>query len=132
LVVVAAINWDDDLMADERPAAPVAGHKREEAMLDLVPLAGAGRQATHGDGCAEIVLWPPPVRRPRSASGVSPARNSASPHPIALRAMPVACMTAMARHARLTSRRKTPPHTLVKHQSERLKALAYGRFIIPT
>src|SRR6202167_5132706 len=46
---------DDDLMADERLAAPVSGNEREEAMLDLVPLAGAGRQVTHGDGNAELV-----------------------------------------------------------------------------
>src|SRR6266568_2442411 len=46
---------DDDLMADERFAAPVAGDEREEAMLDLVPFAGARRQMTHGDGYAEFV-----------------------------------------------------------------------------
>ena len=46
---------DDDLMADERLAAPVAGDEREQAMLDLVPLAGTGRQVTHGDGNAEFV-----------------------------------------------------------------------------
>jgi hypothetical protein len=46
---------DDDLMADERLAAPVSGNEREEAMLDLVPLAGAGWQVTHGDGNAELV-----------------------------------------------------------------------------
>src|ERR1035437_10202606 len=34
----------DHLMADERLSPPVAGDEREEAMLDLVPLAGAGRQ----------------------------------------------------------------------------------------
>ena len=32
---------DDDLMADERLAAPVAGDEREQAMLDLVPLCAA-------------------------------------------------------------------------------------------
>ena len=46
---------DDDLMADERFAAPVAGNEREQTMLDLVPFAGAGRQVTHGDGNAEFV-----------------------------------------------------------------------------
>ena len=46
---------DDDLMADERFAAPVAGDEREQAMLDLVPLAGAGGQVTHRDGNAEFV-----------------------------------------------------------------------------
>ena len=32
---------DDDLMADKRFAAPVAGDEREQAMLDLVPLCAA-------------------------------------------------------------------------------------------
>ena len=32
---------DDGLVADERPAAPVLRDEREEAMLDLVPFAGA-------------------------------------------------------------------------------------------
>src|ERR1700684_1121214 len=40
---------DDDLMADERLSAPVSSDEREETMLDLVPLAGPGRQVTHGD-----------------------------------------------------------------------------------
>src|SRR5258705_6823593 len=40
-------------------------------------------------------LRPPPTRRTRSKSGVSPARNSASPRPIVLRAIPVARITAM-------------------------------------
>src|SRR5882757_828957 len=39
-------------------------------------------------------LRPPPARRTRSKSGVSPARNSASPRPIVLRAIPVARITA--------------------------------------
>ena len=34
---------NDDLMADEGPAAPVLCDQREQAVLDLVPLAGAGR-----------------------------------------------------------------------------------------
>src|SRR3981189_3542111 len=46
---------DDDLTADEGFAAPVSGDEQEEAMLDLVPFAGAGRQVTHGDGNAEFV-----------------------------------------------------------------------------
>src|SRR5712664_3468897 len=40
-------------------------------------------------------LRPPPTRRTRSKSGVSPARNSASPRPIVLRAIPVARITAI-------------------------------------
>src|SRR5215217_8242 len=46
---------DDDLMADERLAAPVAGDEREQAMLDLVPLAGARWQVTHRNGNTEFV-----------------------------------------------------------------------------
>src|ERR1035437_208387 len=45
----------DPLMADERLSPPVAGDEREEAMLDLVPLAGAGRQVTDGDRDIEFV-----------------------------------------------------------------------------
>jgi len=39
---------DDDLMADERLAAPVLGDVGEQAMLDPVPFAGAGRQVSIG------------------------------------------------------------------------------------
>ena len=46
---------DDDLMADERFATPVSSDEREQAMLDLVPFAGAGRQVTYGDGKAKFV-----------------------------------------------------------------------------
>ena len=35
---------DDDLMADQRLAAPVLGDEGEQAVLDAVPFAGAGRQ----------------------------------------------------------------------------------------
>jgi hypothetical protein len=33
---------NNDLMADQRLSAPVAGDEGEQAMLDLVPFAGAG------------------------------------------------------------------------------------------
>jgi hypothetical protein len=39
---------DDDVVADERFAAPVLGDVGKEAVLDAVPFAGAGRQM--GDG----------------------------------------------------------------------------------
>jgi hypothetical protein len=45
----------DGLMADERFAAPVLGDKREQAMLDLVPFAGAGGQVAERDGNADLV-----------------------------------------------------------------------------
>ena len=39
---------DDDVVADKRLAAPALGNIGEEAVLDAVPFAGAGRQM--GDG----------------------------------------------------------------------------------
>src|SRR4051794_33465421 len=45
----------DGLMADERLAAPILRDEREQAVLDLVPLAGAGRQMTDRDGDAELI-----------------------------------------------------------------------------
>src|SRR4051812_30222364 len=38
---------DDDLMADQWFATPVHGDEGEQAMLNPVPLAGAGRQVGH-------------------------------------------------------------------------------------
>jgi hypothetical protein len=38
---------DDRPVADQRTAAPVLGDKAEETMLDLVPLARAGRKVAH-------------------------------------------------------------------------------------
>src|SRR3954452_2679126 len=40
---------NDDLMADERLAAPVLRNVGEQTMLDPVPFAGAGRQDRHGE-----------------------------------------------------------------------------------
>jgi hypothetical protein len=40
---------DDDLMCQQRLAAPVLGNEREQSMLDAVPLAGAGRQVGDSD-----------------------------------------------------------------------------------
>ncbi len=37
---------NDHLMADQRLSPPVAGDEGEEAMLNLIPLAGAWRQVT--------------------------------------------------------------------------------------
>src|SRR2546423_20740 len=39
---------NDDVVADERLAAPVLGDVGKEAMLDAVPFAGAGRQMGNG------------------------------------------------------------------------------------
>jgi hypothetical protein len=40
---------DNDLVADQRTSWPVHADVQEEAVLDLVPLAGPGRQVAHGD-----------------------------------------------------------------------------------
>src|SRR3954452_10758725 len=46
---------DDHLVADQRLAAPVLGDEGEQAVLDTIPLAGAGRQVVDGDGDAKLV-----------------------------------------------------------------------------
>src|SRR5207342_2610736 len=46
---------DDDLMADERLAAPVLGDVGEQSVLDAVPFAGAGRQMNDRHGEARLV-----------------------------------------------------------------------------
>jgi hypothetical protein len=38
---------DDGFVVAQRLASPIRGNEREEAMLDLVPLAGARREMTH-------------------------------------------------------------------------------------
>jgi hypothetical protein len=47
---------DDGFVGPQRSAAPVDRDEREEAMLDLVPLAGAGREMTDVDGEIELDL----------------------------------------------------------------------------
>ncbi len=42
-------------MGDERLATPVLGDEREQAVLDLVPLAGPRRQMTDGDRESDFV-----------------------------------------------------------------------------
>ena len=46
---------DDHAIADEWFGAPVLADEREEAVLDFVPLAGAGRQVADRDVEAELV-----------------------------------------------------------------------------
>lgn len=46
---------NDDLVADQRLAAPILGNVGEEAVLDPVPFAGAGRQMGDGDGHPGLV-----------------------------------------------------------------------------
>src|SRR5277367_1895043 len=40
---------DNNLMTDQRPPAPVHGDIRKQAMLNLVPFAGAGREMANRD-----------------------------------------------------------------------------------
>src|SRR5271166_5466761 len=51
----AADQLDDGLVADQRLAAPVLGDEGEQAVLYLVPLAGAGRQMRDSDGNSKFV-----------------------------------------------------------------------------
>src|SRR6478672_2869392 len=46
---------DDRAIAAQRLAAPVDSDERKQAMLDLVPLAGAGRQVANRYGKLELV-----------------------------------------------------------------------------
>ena len=46
---------DDGPIAAQRLAPPVDGDEREEAVFDLVPLAGAWRQMTNRDRKLELV-----------------------------------------------------------------------------
>src|ERR1700726_1102211 len=61
---------DDDAIADEWLGTPVLADEREEAVLDFVPLAGAGRQVADRDVDAELVgqllqfAFPQPHPRP--------------------------------------------------------------------
>jgi hypothetical protein len=45
-------------MSDERLAAPVSGNEGKQAVLDLIPLAGAGLQVADSDGNPEFVGLP--------------------------------------------------------------------------
>ena len=47
--------FDDRAIAAQRLAPPVDGDERKKTMLDLVPLAGAGRQVTNRNGKLELV-----------------------------------------------------------------------------
>src|ERR1700734_1851505 len=65
---------DDRLVGAQRPAAPVDGDEREEPMLDLVPLARAGREVAHPDREAQLVGEALKLQLPASRpSAVAPA-----------------------------------------------------------
>jgi hypothetical protein len=68
---------DDDAIADEWFGAPVLADEGKEAVLDFVPLAGAGRQVADHDVDAELVgqllqfAFPQPHARPVAAAAPS-------------------------------------------------------------
>ena len=47
--------FDDRAIADQRLAPPVDGDERKKTMLDLVPLAGAGRQVVNDNVDAKLI-----------------------------------------------------------------------------
>src|SRR2546427_10144364 len=49
---------DDCFVVAQRLTSPIRGDEREKAMLDLVPLAGAGREMTHRQGPCRFVSQP--------------------------------------------------------------------------
>src|SRR4051812_40181152 len=66
---------DDRLVGPQRPAAPVDRDVREQAVLDLVPLAGAGREVADVDGEVECIGQPLEFGFPKSGSvAVAPTR----------------------------------------------------------
>ena len=67
---------DDHLVTDQRLAAPVHADVGEQAVLDFVPLARAGRKMMHGDGHAQFV-------------GEGLQRDLPQPHAAAVAAAPV-------------------------------------------
>src|SRR6202040_4111565 len=68
---------DDHAIADQRCGAPVLTDEREQAVLDLVPLAGAWRKVADGDVDAELVgqalelALPQPQARTVAAAAIS-------------------------------------------------------------
>src|SRR5208283_429337 len=56
-------------MAYEGPAAPVFADERKEAVLDLVPFAGAGRKMAYGDGKSSVVAQLLKLGFPKPESG---------------------------------------------------------------
>src|ERR1700752_584820 len=74
---------DDDAISDEWFGAPVLADEGEEAVLDLVPLAGAGRQVANYDVEAEFVgqllqfAFPQPYPRAVAAAAIGGDQQSA-------------------------------------------------------
>src|SRR2546430_17198884 len=73
---------DDDAIADERLGAPVLTDEGEQAVLDLVPLAGARRQVVDDDVDAELVGQLLQLALPQAqARSIAAATIGGEPHP---------------------------------------------------
>ena len=59
---------DDSGMRQQGLATPVLRNEREQPMLDLVPLTGAGRQMAHGDGQPRLIRQALQLPLPKSDS----------------------------------------------------------------
>src|SRR5581483_10583046 len=60
---------DNDLVADEGFTAPVLADEGEQAVLDLVPFAGAGRKVAHGNRHSQLVSKLLKLHFPQVSSG---------------------------------------------------------------
>src|SRR5262249_47307714 len=75
----------DDLVRGKRAAAPVLGDETEQAVLDLVPLAGAGRKVTDVQGDVQFVgqslqgFLPQPITAAVAATSVRRDQQFARP-----------------------------------------------------
>ncbi len=76
---------DDDLVRGKRATAPVLGDETEQPVLDLVPLAGAGRKVTDVQGNVQFVgqslqgFLPQPITAAVAATSVRRDQQFAGP-----------------------------------------------------
>src|SRR6266849_5995878 len=74
---------DDGFIVAQRLASPIRGDEREEAMLDLVPLAGARREMTHRQRpsrfVGQLLLLPFPQPQARSVAAARIRRDEDRP-----------------------------------------------------
>ena len=70
---------NDHFVADQRFSAPVLADEREQAVLDLIPLAGAGRQVTDDnlkpDLVRKLLQFPLPQSHPRAIAAAAISRD---------------------------------------------------------
>ena len=86
----------DDLVADERTAAPVHRDEREQAMLDLVPFARARWEVAYPDGQPRFLRQPTQLELPK-------------PHPRSIAAPAVSCNRQLARPRVARATHDEPP-----------------------